>query len=293
MKELVTFFTPTYNRAHILHRCYESMCNQESYDFKWLIIDDGSTDNTRELAEKWVQDEKRFTIEYVYKTNGGLYTAYNTAIERVDTELFVCFESDDIFEPNAITIIKKNWEWLKTSDLVGLITPCKDLQGNVIGGLYPEDMKTTYFYNHRKKVRGDKQYIYKTEMLKKVAPMPVFDGEKHFNPTYMFHLLDKYGKMGISNEIFDIVDYQPEGMTASVLKQYYNSPNGFAELRKIYMCNPGETAVVVYKQNIHFVAEYCLARKLRHVVTDSPKPLYTVLAFIPGLMLAGYIKLKN
>lgn len=291
--ELVTFFTPTYNRAHILHRCYESMCSQETYDFKWLIIDDGSTDGTRELAEEWVKNEKRFQIQYVYKENGGLYTTYNKALEIVDTKLIACFESDDIFEPQAITVIKKNWEEIKDTDLVGFITPCKDLKGNVIGGLYPESVKETFFYNHRKTVLGDKQYVYKTEMLRKVAPMPVFPGEKHFNPTYMFHLLDDYGMMGVSNEIFDVVDYQPDGMTASVIKQYYNSPNGFAELRKIYMRNPDATFMTLLKTNIHYVAECTLAHKLSLAISESPKPGYTRLAMLPGIMLAKYIEYIN
>ena len=85
MDKLVTFFTPTYNRAHILHRCYESLCAQTSYNFKWLIVDDGSSDGTDALAAAWKAQEDRFEIDYVYKENGGLHTAYNTALEIVDT----------------------------------------------------------------------------------------------------------------------------------------------------------------------------------------------------------------
>ena len=102
MEKLVTFFTPTYNRAHILSRCYESLCHQSSFDFKWLIVDDGSVDNTRELVNKWIECEERFEIKYIYKENGGLHTAFNVAVEEVDTELFVCFESDDLFTSETI-----------------------------------------------------------------------------------------------------------------------------------------------------------------------------------------------
>ena len=73
MDKLVTFFTPTYNRAHILHRCYESLCGQTSYNFKWLVVDDGSKDGTEKIIQKWISQEHRFPIEYHYKENGGSY----------------------------------------------------------------------------------------------------------------------------------------------------------------------------------------------------------------------------
>ena len=76
--ELITVFTPTYNRKELLKRCYQCLIDQTSYNFKWLIIDDGSTDKTGDEVKKWIESETRFKIDYVYKENGGLYTTYNT-----------------------------------------------------------------------------------------------------------------------------------------------------------------------------------------------------------------------
>ena len=293
MEKLVTFFTPTYNRAHILHRCYESLCNQGSYNFKWLIIDDGSEDGTGEIVKDWIKKETRFEIEYHYKENGGLHTAFNAAVVRVDTELFVCFESDDIFTPDAMSIIEKTWAGIRDSSCVGFITLCKDLNGRIIGGTYPEDVKTVLYREHRRIAPGDKQYIFRTADLKKVFPMPVFEGERFFDPKYRFFSLDDIGPLAVTNEVFDIVDYQPGGLTNTMMRQYYNSPNSFAEYRKLYMQLPDRSAAYVLKQNIHYVASCCLAKKLGKAVKESPKKGYTLLAFLPGLLWAGIIRIAN
>lgn len=293
MDKLVTFFTPTYNRAHILHRCYESLCNQSSFNFKWLIIDDGSADGTAELAKRWIAQEKRFEIEYRYKVNGGLHTAFNEAVKLTDTELFVCFESDDLFTPDAMTIIERIWETLRDTNCVGFITLCRDLNGNLIGGLYPEDMKTVLYREHRRIAPGDKQYVFRTEDLKKVFPMPVFEGEKFFDPKFRFFSLDEIGPLAVTNEVFDIVDYQPGGLTHTMMRQYYNSPNSFAEYRKLYMMLPGRSPGYRLRQNIHYVASCCLAGKMKRALQESPKKGYTLLAFLPGLLWAGIIKMDN
>lgn len=293
MNKLVTFFTPTYNRVSILHRCYESLCNQTSYDFKWLIVDDGSTDGTDVLVNSWMKKETRFPIEYRYKENGGLHTTYNVALEIADTELFVCFESDDIFTPDAMSIIEKTWSRIRDTNCVGFITLCKDLDGNLIGELFPPEVKTVLYREHRRIAAGDKQYVFRTDALKRVFPMRGFPGERYFDPKYKFFALDEIGPFGVTNEIFDITDYQPDGLTNTIIRQYYNSPNSFAEYRKLYMQLPGRSAAYRYRQNIHYVASCCLAGKLNRAIVESPKKGYTFLAFLPGLLWAGIIKTKN
>ena len=293
MEKLVTFFTPTYNRAHIIHRCYESLCAQSSFNFKWLIIDDGSTDGTEAIVREWMEKEKRFRIDYQYKENGGLHTAFNLAVEAVDTELFVCFESDDIFTPDAMSIIEKTWAEVRDSSCVGFITLCKDMEGNLIGGRYPEDMKTVLYRDHRVVNQGDKQYVFRTEALKKVFPMPSFPGEKFFDPKYKFFQLDEIGPLAVTNEVFDLVDYQPGGLTHTMIRQYYNSPNSFAEYRKLYMQLPNRSALYIYKNNIHYVASCCLAGKLNRAIQESPRKAYTALALLPGILWAEIIRAAN
>jgi len=97
----ITVFTPTYNRAYILNRLYESLKKQSSKSFLWLIIDDGSTDNTEELVNAWIR-ENIIEIRYYKQENGGKQRAHNKAVELCDTELFICVDSDDYLTENAI-----------------------------------------------------------------------------------------------------------------------------------------------------------------------------------------------
>lgn len=293
MDKLVTFFTPTYNRAHILHRCYESLCGQENFNFKWLVVDDGSSDGTEERVREWISRENRFEIQYIYKENGGLHTAFNLAVERADTEVFVCFESDDIFTPDAISIIEKTWAEIQETNCVGFISLCKDMNGNLMGGTYPENIKTCLYREHRRIVPGDKQYVFRTAALKKVFPMPSFPGEKYFDPKFRFFALDGIGPLAVTNEAFDLVDYQPDGLTNTMMRQYYNSPNSFAEYRKLYMQLPDRSFRYRLRQNIHYVSSCCLAGKLGRAIPESPKKSYTVLALLPGIVLAWVIRFIN
>ena len=96
----LTVFTPTFNRAYCLHLCYESLLRQTCTDFEWLVVDDGSTDNTRALVNGWIQDGK-ISVRYIYKENGGMHTGYNTAYDNIDTELAVCIDSDDYMPDDA------------------------------------------------------------------------------------------------------------------------------------------------------------------------------------------------
>ena len=103
MKTL-TVFTPAYTRAHTIGRTYESLLRQTCKDFEWLVIDDGSTDNTRELVEGWIKEDK-IPIRYIYKENGGLYTGYNTAYANIDTEL----SAQDAVVPEGVISIQSEY----------------------------------------------------------------------------------------------------------------------------------------------------------------------------------------
>ena len=101
-KPFLTVFTPAYNRAYTLPRTYGSLRSQRNTDFIWLIVDDGSTANTAELVRQWQAEENGFEIRYIYKENGGMHTAHNTAYAAIDTELNVCIDSDDALAPALI-----------------------------------------------------------------------------------------------------------------------------------------------------------------------------------------------
>ena len=185
MSKEITVFTPSYNRGHLLPRLYESLLRQTEQNFIWMIIDDGSTDNTKEVVDAFIKENK-IEIRYFYKENGGLHTGYNTAIEHLDTELSVCIDSDDWMPDDAIEKIFTVWNTNKADDIAGLIGLDYTTEGEIIGDHLPDGKKINPIdLLASKNNRGDKKYVVRTDLYKQVAPMPVFEGEKNFNPHYM------------------------------------------------------------------------------------------------------------
>lgn len=290
-KKSITVFTPTYNRAYILPKCYESLKRQTCKDFEWLIIDDGSTDNTKELVAKWQSSDSGYPIRYIYQQNGGLHTGYNTAIANMDTELSVCIDSDDSMPDDAIERILKEWEKAKDSGAAGLIGLDMDQKGRLIGKLLPEQDTINAAELLCVPGMGDKKYVVRNDLLRMAAPIPVFEGEKNFNPHYLIIKLSKQYRFHPVNQCFCLVEYQPDGMTANIWKQYVNSPRSFAELRRAIMEVPGLTLRYRIKNIIHYCSSSQIAGN-RHYIKESPRRLLTALCAPAGWALTGYIKRK-
>lgn len=291
MKKRITVFTPTYNRAHLLHNCYESLLRQSNQEFKWLIIDDGSTDNTKDVVKEWKKEQK-IEIQYAYKKNGGLHTGYNAAIERLDTELSICIDSDDWLPDNAIERILNVWDRNKGDNIAGIIGLDYTPDGKIVGDFLPNgEFIDPIQLLASKNNRGDKKYVVKTSAYKKVAPMPVFEGEKNFNPHYMILKLSAEYKFVALNEPLCIVDYQTDGMSANIFKQYLNSPKSFAELRRVIMSLPNVPFKYLCKTTIHYIASNCIAEN-KGYIRNSPRKMLTVLFWPFGYVASKYIE-KN
>lgn len=293
--KLVTVFTPTYNRRKCISKCYESLKAQTSYNFKWLIIDDGSTDNTEELVNRWKAEENNFEIIYAYKENGGLHSGYNKGIELTDTELFVCIDSDDWMPLDAIEKIEKIWKNISDKGYVGIMgIDCYE-SGICVGDKFPDEVCEMYLYEKMTKynISGDKKMVHRTDLLKKVAPMPTFLGEKNFNPSYLMYQLDQFGKLFVTNDCFCIVEYQPDGMSSNIYKQYRNSPRSFAETRKLYLSFPNTSVSFKIRQSIHYVSSCLLAKRFWKGLRESKFPLYTVVSIPFGVILTLYIIVKT
>jgi len=295
MAPLITVFTPTYNRKHCIHRCYESLQRQSSHNFEWLIIDDGSTDDTEGLVRQWQASETRFPIRYFYKENGGLHTGYNKGIELAQTELFVCIDSDDWMPDDAVETIETLWKEISHRGYAGIMGIDRYENGQCVGGAFPDGIQEMFLYEKltKYKIPGDKKMIHRTELLKKVAPMTVFPGEKFFNPSYLMYQLDQFGKLYVTNHCFCIVDYQPDGMSSNFYKQLRNSPLSFAETRKLYLRFPDTTPAFKLRHSIHYVSNCIMARKLWVGLKESVFPLYAWLALAPGFLLHCLVLYKT
>ena len=287
----LTVFTPTYNRAYILQRCYESLVRQTSKDFIWLIIDDGSTDNTKSLVDQWIKEKNEFEIKYVYKENGGMHTGHNKAYELIDTELNVCIDSDDFMPDNAVELIVDFWSKYGSNRYSGIVSLDNDDKGNIIGTKLPnkKSIKLCDFYDMGGK--GDKNLIYRTDIMRKYPPYPEFQGEKFVPLDYKYLLADQEYDLLILNEPTCTVEYMEDGSSRNMFRQYYKNPRGFSFMRKVHMIYD-KKFINKFKSCIHYVSG-SLIIKNRKFLVESPKKFMTLLAYPFGCILYLIILRKN
>lgn len=292
MKKTLTIFTPAYNRAYTLHKCYESLKNQTNKDFKWLVIDDGSTDNTKELVYKW-KEEADFEITYIYKDNGGMHTAHNTAYENIDTELNVCIDSDDYMTNDAVDIIVKEWKRVKNNKLAGLGALNVFGSGKVIGTQFPEGVYSSKYFDIYNKygVSGDKKFVYRTELTRKF-PYPEYEGEKYIGLDYKYKKLDEKYELALINKVVCVVEYMDDGSSKNMLKQYRNNPRGWCFFRLENLKIPNTSLKYKFKEYIHYVSS-SLILKEKNFLQGVPSKGLVILAFPFGYILQKYILIKT
>lgn len=285
----LTVFTPAYNRAHTLKRTYESLCRQTCKDFCWLIIDDGSTDNTRQVVEEWI-DDGIISIRYIYQQNQGMHGAHNTAYRNIDTELNVCIDSDDYMPDEAVERILTCWKEQHEENVAGIIGLDITTEGELIGTKFPSDMKRTTvsgFYNSGG--RGDKKMVYRTDVIKQYPEYPLFEGEKYVGLGYKYMLIDQDYEMMTLNYPLVIVDYQPEGSSFNMYKQYWNNPKGFAFFRKAEM-TVSNSIIRKIKICTHYVSSSIIGHNY-NFVKESPEKLLTVFCIPGGIVLYLLIRM--
>jgi glycosyltransferase involved in cell wall biosynthesis len=288
----LTIFTPAYNWAHTLPHTYESRLTQDCKDFVWLIVDDGSADNTAELVRSWQEKDNGFEIRYIYKENGGMHTAHNTAYENIDTELNVCIDSDDCMALGAVRKILRKWEQVKDKGYAGIIALDSDMDGNIIGRGFPNGLtETTLTGYYATGGSGDKKLVYRTDVINQYPPYPVFEGEKYVSLSCTYVMIDQDYLLAVLPEVICNVDYQPDGHSTDMLREYVRSPSGFAYLRKL--CMPIRTSKKdVFTDCIHYVSSSIFMHD-RYFLCRSPKKLATFLAIPFGIVLNLYIRSKT
>ena len=301
----LTVFTPAYNRAHTIWRTYESLCRQTCKDFCWLVVDDGSTDETCQLVASWIGApqtiddfsglcEAGFSIRYIWKENGGLHTGYNTAYANIDTELCVCIDSDDWMPDDAVEKIVRCWKEKGGKRYAGIMGLDFDTKGKPLGGFFPNGLHEAYFLDMyiNNIHRADTKEVMRTDLMKKVAPQVGFEGEKNFNPVYMLlQVCDDYPLL-VLNENLCIVEYQQDdSMSRGIYRQYMNSPRSFAKLRLLEMNLKRNTFKHRFRSAVHYVSS-CLISKDWNWLKQASNKWLVLLAAPFGLVLSFYIKSK-
>lgn len=290
-KPMLTVFTLTYNRAYCLHKCYESLLRQKCKDFEWLIVDDGSTDNTKEIIDKWIFENK-IPIRYIYKKNGGMHSGYNTAYDNIDTELAVCIDSDDYMTDDAVKLITEYWTKNKNDSYAGIVGLDITSDGKVIGKELPNQKSmTVYDYYNRLNGKGDKKMVYRPELIRPFRS-PEYEGEKLFPTCYKYFMVDLNYEMLILNKPLCVVEYMPDGYTQNIIKTYKKNLNSYIYYRKFILNYPNATFKHKFRFAVHYVAE-CMLKSEKKWFKNAPKKHIVICAIPMGFCLYIYLLIKG
>ena len=294
-----TVFTPTYNRAHTLHRVYASLCAQTFRDFEWLVVDDGSTDGTEALVKGW-QADADFPIRYIWKENGGRHTAYNVGIAEAHGCFFVIIDSDDECIPVALERMLAFWESIaeaRRGEFALVRVLCSTSDGKVLGDRFPMDVfdVNTPELQYRYRLRGDKFGFVLTDVLR-AYPFPVLSVKVRHIPEALIAM--EFGKRYLArcvNESLMIVHLESDSLSrpASSIAIAKQIAPAFALYHRKVLNEEGHYAwvapLLLLRAATHYVR---FSMHLGHSVTRQWRQLYNVRAhviylfgLVPGLLV--------
>lgn len=283
----ITIITPTYNRADLLPRLYESLLKQTVMDFEWLVIDDGSSDGTGELIKNYIQ-EKRLPIHYEKQPNAGKHTALNRGIAQIESELTFIVDSDDYLTPDAVEIILSyHNKYRNTDNLCGYSFLRCHQDGRVNTAYFPEDEKIDTYLSVRinGNIGGDKAEVFYTDILKQY-PFPVFEGEKYMPEDVVWMRMSGPYQMLHVNKSTYICDYLEGGLTTTGRRMKIHSPNGMMLRSQVYLDNPETCFKVKVKMmllyNIYGRFAGCSAGKL---LAGVKQKFLWLICYLPSLLL--------
>jgi glycosyltransferase involved in cell wall biosynthesis len=287
---MITIYTPTYNRAYRLPDLYQSLLRQTDQNFEWLIIDDGSQDETCQLVSKWIKDDK-IKIRYQFQKNKGKMEALNFAHDLISSELNVCVDSDDYLVDDAIEIIYNKWEKVKDNKkIAGIVGLDVFKNGEVVGTKFPEDLVYSKFSHFFGKItKGDKKFVYRTEVVKQYPKYPSFPNEKFPAPGYLYRLIDQDYDLYLINKVLCVVEYLDDGLSKNKYIQFKNYPNSFMFYR-LELIRLSDSFLEKYKSAVHYVSSCLFAKKS---FFNNKYCLLITLALLPGLMLNLYLRFTN
>ncbi|MBP3838266.1 MAG: glycosyltransferase family 2 protein [Prevotella sp.] len=239
---LLTVFTPTYNRAHLLPLLYESLCKQTFKNFEWVVVDDGSKDHTKEVLASFAQDEQAFfPIRCFYQENGGKHRAINHGVREAKGELFFISDSDDKLPPDALENVAKVYEDIKEDNsFAGICGLDGTFEGKVIGSGLPQEVidDTSVAIRFKHRVTGDMKEVFRLSVLKEF-PFPEIANEQFCPETLLWNRIATRYKLRYFNKIIYLAEYQEDGISAEIVTVRMKSPVAsmmtYAELNQIPM----------------------------------------------------------
>ena len=220
----ITIFTPTYNRAYNLKNVYDSICNQTYKNFEWVVVDDGSVDNTKQVIESFKQEEK-IHINYHYQENRGKHFAINKGVALAEGELFLILDSDDELPDFALQLIADKYKGFEGKENIGGVAGRRMFkEGDIVGSNnFTELVSNSLDIRYKHHVSGDLVEIFKTDVLKEF-PFPEIENEKFCPEALLWNRIAQKYKLLFFNKGIYITQYLPDGLTSKIVKIRMTSP---------------------------------------------------------------------
>lgn len=281
---LITIITPTYNRSNFLLDVYKSLLKQKKKNFEWLIVDDGSTDDTKEVVNK-IKNEDKIKIKYLYKKNGGKHTALNIAFKELKTKLAIILDSDDTLTIDASEQIEKYYlKYQNENNICGFCFLKGFSVNESVTVKFPDDEIIANYneYIINKNIKGDKCEVFYSDILK-LYSFEEYDGEKFLAEGYLWsNMADKYDMVFI-NSIIYLCEYLEGGLTKSGKKLRLSNPQGGKRHALEYLKRK-------YKFKIRFknALLYIIYSKQAKEKINFTKNKILLLAYVPGIILHYY-----
>lgn len=227
----ITVFTPTYNRAYIIKKLYESLKRQTFRDFEWIVIDDGSADNTEELFSEFLAEDNFFPITYKKVKNGGKHRAINQGVEIASGRLFFIVDSDDSLPDDSLENIVKYESSIpnaRKSEFAGVAGLKGSADNKFVGGTFSGDyLDITYLDTKSNGIYGDKAEVYYTDVMRNY-PFPEFEGENFIMESVVWNEIGAAGlKLRYFNKGIYYCEYLEDGLTNQGTKKFETTPKGY------------------------------------------------------------------
>lgn len=233
----ITVFTPVYNRGYCVRNVYESLLKQKYNNFEWLVINDGSVDNTEDVIKECMEEGK-IIIRYFYQSNGGQHRALNSGIEKAKGNLLMIVDSDDYLTEDSLYWINYYENTIEDKQNWGGVSGLRRHEdGSVIG--YKWSLKSDYIdtlnterYRY-KELLCDKAEAYYTDVLRKFAPIPEFENENDVEKGVLWNRIAKAGyKVRWFNKKIYVCEYLDDGMSKNIVRNYLKNYNGYTLYEK-------------------------------------------------------------
>lgn len=277
----LTVFTPTFNRAYILNKLYESLLRQTSKEFEWLIVDDGSSDDTKDIVASWIMSAP-FTIRYVYQPNSGKAQAHNHGVNLARGYLFVCVDSDDYLCDDAVEVICETWKSIERRDCVGMLF-CTGNEDGSPRTTWDSDVEysTLLDGSRRHHLRNGALLIYRSDIIKRYC-FPVIEGENFITEAYLYDQLDSEGLLRFVPKVLCIRSFLQDGYTMSIHQTIAKNPKGYKAfvLQRLKLDKRVRDVI----DDLIRLVSINLVMGIRNVYRESPYPFATLLVYPFGIL---------